>query len=104
SRMAACGARAYGTGGKCVGPASDHAHRQWERTRPSKYRVALIRLMRRRKNAIRTPDAALRQLRLYSVRLLFHAHPAQFPDQPDELIRPSLLRRNIRRLLLFERH
>ena len=71
---------------------------------PSKYRVALIRLMRRRKNAIRTPDAALHQLCLYSVRLLFHSHPAQFADQPDEFIRLSLLRRNVRRLLLFERH
>jgi len=71
---------------------------------PSKYRVALIRLMRRRKNAIRTPDAALHQLCLYSVRLLSHAHPAQFADQPDEFIRLSLLRRNVRKLLLFERH
>ena len=69
----------------------------------SKYRVALIRLMRRRKNAIRAPDAALRQLRLYSVRLLLHSHPAQFADQPDEFIL-SLLGRNVRRLLLFEKH
>src|SRR5262245_34107546 len=66
--------------------------------------LRLIRLMRRRKNAIRTPDAALRQLSLYSDRLLFHAHPAQFADQPDDFIRISLLRRNVRGLLLFERH
>src|SRR5262249_3385712 len=72
--------------------------------RMRKYRVALIRLMRRRTHAICTLEAALRQLRLYSVRLLFHAHPAQFADQPDEFIRLSLLRRNFRRLLLFERH
>ena len=65
---------------------------------------ALVRLMRRRKHAIRTTDSALRQLRLYSVRLLFHAHPAQFADQFDELVRRSLICRNVRSLLLFERH
>ena len=52
----------------------------------SKVKVS-IRLARYREYAVCRPGAAVHQLRLYPLRLLFQAHPAQFADQPDEFVR-----------------
>jgi hypothetical protein len=64
--------------------------------------LALVRLAGCRDHAVRRPSTALRQLRLYSLRLLFHSYPAQFSNQLDELVR-LLPRRHIGGPLLFGR-
>ena len=66
--------------------------------------AVLVRLVRSCQHAIRWRSAALCQVHLYSLRLLFHAHPPQLADQLDEFVRRSLLCQNIRWLLFFERH
>jgi hypothetical protein len=64
-----------------VAEARNRSSREWQpHGLRTGHRVVLVRLVRRRKHAIRTLDVALRQLRPYSLRLLFHAHPAQFAD------------------------
>jgi hypothetical protein len=64
--------------------------------------VSLVRLSRCREHAIGSPSVALRQLRLQSLRLSFHAHPPQLANQSDKFVR-LLPWRPVRRLLLFKR-
>jgi hypothetical protein len=66
--------------------------------------AVLVRLVRRCHDAVRWRNAALGQLPLNSLRVLFHAHPPQLADQLDEFVRRSLLCQNIRWLWFFERH
>jgi hypothetical protein len=45
-----------------------------------------------------------RQFSLQPLCFVFQAHPAQFANAPDEVIRPALVFRGIVVLWLFERH
>jgi hypothetical protein len=65
--------------------------------------MALVRFTRRCKHALRQLDIAAVELRLCSLRFLFHAHPAQFSNEPDQLVR-FLSWRLVGELLLFARH
>src|SRR5690348_2650760 len=62
-----------------------------------------IRFARRRNHAVAI-GAAARQFSLQQLRLLLQAHPAQFANALDEIIRPALVFRGIVVLWLFERH
>src|SRR5215472_5070345 len=61
-----------------------------------------IRFSRRRNHAVAI-GAAVRQFPLQPLRFVFQAHPAQFTNAPDEIIRPALVFRDIVALWLFER-
>jgi hypothetical protein len=65
--------------------------------------AALVRLSRCREHALCRLDAALRHFRLYSLRVLFHAHPAKFSNLPNEFVR-LLPCRPIGRFLMFAGH
>src|SRR5262249_35624909 len=67
------------------------------------WRWRLVRFARRYEDAVRRSDTAAVQLTLHALRFLFHAHPAQFSNQPDQLVR-LLSCRPVGRLLLFARH
>src|SRR6516164_6617321 len=62
-----------------------------------------IRFSRRGNHAVAV-GAMTRQFSLQPLRLVFQAHPAQFANAPDEIIRPALVFRGIVVLWLFERH
>src|SRR6516165_6845607 len=62
-----------------------------------------IRFPWRRNHAVAI-GAAARQFSLQPLRFVFQAHPSQFANAPDQLIRPALAFRGIVVLWLFERH